>query len=117
MIRRPPRSTLFPYTTLFRSFNGFKTAGSVGLQHDIQGTYPFSWSIFRFTLTHFVLLLFGKSDSFFFLQKSFKFTSNYWHFIPTDNLHRGREREFWNHITFCIEEISYWTNSTTCGGK
>src|SRR2546422_6660424 len=22
MIRRPPRSTLFPYTTLFRSFNG-----------------------------------------------------------------------------------------------
>src|SRR5947207_6726183 len=23
MIRRPPRSTLFPYTTLFRSLNGF----------------------------------------------------------------------------------------------
>src|SRR2546430_11511588 len=23
MIRRPPRSTLFPYTTLFRSFSGF----------------------------------------------------------------------------------------------
>src|SRR2546430_6349401 len=23
MIRRPPRSTLFPYTTLFRSVNGF----------------------------------------------------------------------------------------------
>src|SRR5256885_4947350 len=23
MIRRPPRSTLFPYTTLFRSFNNF----------------------------------------------------------------------------------------------
>src|SRR3712207_8896636 len=23
MIRRPPRSTLFPYTTLFRSFNKF----------------------------------------------------------------------------------------------
>src|SRR2546430_10250523 len=27
MIRRPPRSTLFPYTTLFRSV-GFKTAGT-----------------------------------------------------------------------------------------
>src|ERR1051326_3964846 len=26
MIRRPPRSTLFPYTTLFRSFNGFNEA-------------------------------------------------------------------------------------------
>src|SRR5690349_21948454 len=23
MLRRPPRSTLFPYTTLFRSFQGF----------------------------------------------------------------------------------------------
>src|SRR3712207_7955818 len=23
MIRRPPRSTLFPYTTLFRSFHGY----------------------------------------------------------------------------------------------
>src|SRR2546422_5639495 len=23
MIRRPPRSTLFPYTTLFRSFDGY----------------------------------------------------------------------------------------------
>ena len=23
MIRRPPRSTLFPYTTLFRSMGGF----------------------------------------------------------------------------------------------
>src|SRR3712207_7868095 len=28
MIRRPPRSTLFPYTTLFRSFEGgFQPAG------------------------------------------------------------------------------------------
>src|SRR2546429_4878457 len=26
MIRRPPRSTLFPYTTLFRSFCGFAPA-------------------------------------------------------------------------------------------
>src|SRR5258707_5323258 len=27
MIRRPPRSTLFPYTTLFRSLGKFKLAG------------------------------------------------------------------------------------------
>src|SRR2546428_7898032 len=26
MIRRPPRSTLFPYTTLFRSWSGWLTA-------------------------------------------------------------------------------------------
>src|SRR3712207_7203558 len=34
MIRRPPRSTLFPYTTLFRSYN----PGLAGLhQDDING--------------------------------------------------------------------------------
>src|SRR2546426_5049137 len=27
MIRRPPRSTLFPYTTLFRSYRGYDSAG------------------------------------------------------------------------------------------
>src|SRR5687768_17811450 len=27
MIRRPPRSTLFPYTTLFRSLPGFSATG------------------------------------------------------------------------------------------
>src|SRR3712207_8440599 len=30
MIRRPPRSTLFPYTTLFRSDLGGNRAGRVG---------------------------------------------------------------------------------------
>src|SRR2546426_11911930 len=30
MIRRPPRSTLFPYTTLFRSLNGFLNFLSMG---------------------------------------------------------------------------------------
>src|SRR5687768_17952288 len=29
MIRRPPRSTLFPYTTLFRSLNGQRTVSWV----------------------------------------------------------------------------------------
>src|SRR3989442_9128643 len=31
MIRRPPRSTLFPYTTLFRSAHHRVTAAAVGL--------------------------------------------------------------------------------------
>src|SRR3712207_8033980 len=30
MIRRPPRSTLFPYTTLFRSLAGAAVEGDVG---------------------------------------------------------------------------------------
>src|SRR3712207_7270705 len=35
MIRRPPRSTLFPYTTLFRSkARGVKTRRSCGAHHE-----------------------------------------------------------------------------------
>src|SRR3989442_5340953 len=38
MIRRPPRSTLFPYTTLFRSGISFRQANNP-LLNDIEG-YP-----------------------------------------------------------------------------
>src|SRR3712207_7366436 len=33
MIRRPPRSTLFPYTTLFRSPGAVRPAAAAGRQH------------------------------------------------------------------------------------
>src|SRR3712207_8749704 len=33
MIRRPPRSTLFPYTTLFRSWMNIQGAGREQLRH------------------------------------------------------------------------------------
>src|SRR3712207_9347420 len=33
MIRRPPRSTLFPYTTLFRSLSNFQDLGLRGTDH------------------------------------------------------------------------------------
>src|SRR5260221_8021697 len=38
MIRRPPRSTLFPYTTLFRSVKtlSFGSSGAFGGQHDVD---------------------------------------------------------------------------------
>src|SRR5688572_32246173 len=35
MLRRPPRSTLFPYTTLFRSV--------LGRQHAVHGRDPGAW--------------------------------------------------------------------------
>src|SRR5256885_17115224 len=44
MIRRPPRSTLFPYTTLFRSVFAVDRAGLVGgdgATH--QGSYDLSY--------------------------------------------------------------------------
>src|ERR1019366_9624704 len=42
MIRRPPRSTLFPYTTLFRSWRRFKTRGSA--RPGRSGTIPWARS-------------------------------------------------------------------------
>src|SRR3712207_7559510 len=35
MIRRPPRSTLFPYTTLFRSHTGPLDHPAVGDEHEV----------------------------------------------------------------------------------
>src|SRR2546430_13415165 len=37
MIRRPPRSTLFPYTTLFRSHPGLHSQPVWGLPYDTGG--------------------------------------------------------------------------------
>src|SRR2546422_4484624 len=39
MIRRPPRSTLFPYTTLFRSVNAVAATGQ-GLVHRVIHNFP-----------------------------------------------------------------------------
>src|SRR2546421_6571621 len=37
MIRRPPRSTLFPYTTLFRSYSSFnKPPPAISAQNDVE---------------------------------------------------------------------------------
>src|SRR2546422_6264357 len=39
MIRRPPRSTLFPYTTLFRSLRPRRAGRSDGLERE-RGLFP-----------------------------------------------------------------------------
>src|SRR3712207_7032636 len=38
MIRRPPRSTLFPYTTLFRSWDGSRYANPEAFATAVDGT-------------------------------------------------------------------------------
>src|SRR3712207_8260348 len=43
MIRRPPRSTLFPYTTLFRSVNLCKRRGFVFPSGEIYGGTRSAW--------------------------------------------------------------------------
>src|SRR2546430_8481249 len=40
MIRRPPRSTLFPYTTLFRSSCGVNTDRFIGPHGVVQKDHP-----------------------------------------------------------------------------
>src|SRR2546427_8136039 len=40
MIRRPPRSTLFPYTTLFRSRNGRERVTDVGVEFIVDFAHP-----------------------------------------------------------------------------
>src|SRR3712207_8927921 len=40
MIRRPPRSTLFPYTTLFRSRGSCVARGSAHLPYSPRGPLP-----------------------------------------------------------------------------
>src|SRR2546430_7097718 len=44
MIRRPPRSTLFPYTTLFRSRHEAVIVGNVG-QHSLQSADRDCWTL------------------------------------------------------------------------
>src|SRR5256885_8150378 len=39
MIRRPPRSTLFPYTTLFRSQPHLQRRGLTGAQRDVLALF------------------------------------------------------------------------------
>src|SRR3712207_9218650 len=44
MIRRPPRSTLFPYTTLFRSSATFSIAGQVFRCFDSPPVHDFTFT-------------------------------------------------------------------------
>src|SRR2546430_10482692 len=51
MIRRPPRSTLFPYTTLFRSLTGFAFVGVPLLHSELV-----PWSIRQHALAPEVMI-------------------------------------------------------------
>src|SRR3712207_8306192 len=47
MIRRPPRSTLFPYTTLFRSLHRGAVEGFPGRLTEVHPPQPFSYLYLR----------------------------------------------------------------------
>src|SRR2546422_6029354 len=52
MIRRPPRSTLFPYTTLFRSFLAQWNTMVLYPGSLFYLVFPLSWSLAVFCLLH-----------------------------------------------------------------
>src|SRR3712207_8309466 len=63
MIRRPPRSTLFPYTTLFRSFAATTNAvnltdGLDGLATSITILVMVFFSMVSFSMGHYTLAVF-----------------------------------------------------------
>src|SRR3712207_6953698 len=45
MIRRPPRSTLFPYTTLFRSLGPFETWDAIGVGKSVERMRADGWPV------------------------------------------------------------------------
>src|SRR3712207_8916772 len=45
MIRRPPRSTLFPYTTLFRSWETVRRGGTAAIQKWIDGEMAYKRAV------------------------------------------------------------------------
>src|SRR5258705_9990433 len=47
MIRRPPRSTLFPYTTLFRSINGRGITPAYAASAEYSPAFDSEWKLDR----------------------------------------------------------------------
>src|SRR5437868_10277698 len=76
MIRRPPRSTLFPYTTLFRSQSAVDKYGTVGRNTLLgPGSVNMDFSLFRtFKLTERFNLQF-RADAANFFNRSEEHTS------------------------------------------
>src|SRR5260370_5230659 len=61
MIRRPPRSTLFPYTTLFRSLRAGQDDGIEGVAAAVMRGHPVQQNIRDLALSHADLNL-GRSE-------------------------------------------------------
>src|SRR3712207_8254996 len=62
MIRRPPRSTLFPYTTLFRSNLNFTPGANVPNLATVALSFDQDVCIFAFAPTHVIADLAGRYE-------------------------------------------------------
>src|SRR5688572_32077046 len=61
MIRRPPRSTLFPYTTLFRSVGTLKAMAAGGINDQVGGGFA-RYAVDRtWTVPHFEKMLYDNA--------------------------------------------------------
>src|SRR2546422_6320318 len=62
MIRRPPRSTLFPYTTLFRSNTSCRSCRAAFLDCSVAVFAPVADSLPLYTTSHAVLTAVARSE-------------------------------------------------------
>src|SRR2546427_2021077 len=73
MIRRPPRSTLFPYTTLFRSI--VLVVGAACVERSVLTPLDYQWSTAQFAL--FIRRLLHALDVFHIDRKSTRLNSSH----------------------------------------
>src|SRR5260370_25502140 len=72
MIRRPPRSTLFPYTTLFRSPGGHKAAAQAFARRRLH-RFPFLSTLDRNDLRALAIRSHASENTAFQIQRSLSF--------------------------------------------
>src|SRR5256885_5755170 len=63
MIRRPPRSTLFPYTTLFRSLGEAYIYNDFDIEGDIESVYEVADYVLNGSWSQMELLSYGDRKS------------------------------------------------------
>src|SRR3712207_7542207 len=96
MIRRPPRSTLFPYTTLFRSFiSSFDASGDVQPNGQLQSVIIYSNSPAHITL-------FGESK---YLQAWLH--NNFGRLSDRKSTRLNSSHANISYAAFCLNKISY----------
>src|SRR2546430_15598163 len=84
MIRRPPRSTLFPYTTLFRSFMNFA--------YDWAFARPIRKVFYNLTITGlsvFVALFIGTIEILGLIGQEFSLAGGFWTFMGNFNINKA----------------------------
>src|SRR5260370_8892740 len=86
MIRRPPRSTLFPYTTLFRSYRPDGTFVTAPMEHDDYRVFDYNAGVYRYY---------------------------YRYFSRRENIELNSTRTYYSYADLCLEKNSLGSSNQT----